>query len=507
MAKDGATGAPLAELVERAPALDRIVPTVARLACALRRSLGDATCDPASAERVGLSASVEADHEYAAARDAYQSGRYDEALSRAQKAIAIDPGFVLAHQARGMTLLDLARTDEGRQDLRFALAHKDAVAEREALELSASYHLVMDEFDQASEAYAELLTRWPADTYLRGNLAICYVQMGQVERGVEAARQAAEEHPQVRYAQWNVPLFALIAGRPDEAAAKIRSLFASFPHPAPEAYVTGVVVNVLIGHHDEALDLLAKLKTVSPSVAALLEADAAMFEGRWTDAVAGLEAGIAADERDKTTSYAETKWALLAEAMIRLGQMHRAREAAMRASKSEDIATLLSAARVLARTGKEDEAATLGRIIAAHPGVRTPLFARIVAASVLAARHATKEAIAAAMGEAGTGPGSWVAHADLGAAYFELGAFEDALRELEVAAGSRGAGAFAYYDDLPTLRYLPGVVYLVARSKDALGRPDAPEAYRAFLAMEPYAQGDPLVVDAERRLQRLTHRK
>ena len=75
VAKDGATGAPLAELTERATDLSRFVPAVARLACALRRLLGDVTCDAASAERVGLSPKIDAVHEYTLAWSAFASAR------------------------------------------------------------------------------------------------------------------------------------------------------------------------------------------------------------------------------------------------------------------------------------------------------------------------------------------------------------------------------------------------------------------------------------------------
>jgi hypothetical protein len=63
-----------------------------------------------------------------------------------------------------------------------------------------------------------------------------------------------------------------------------------------------------------------------------------------------------------------------------------------------------------------------------------------------------------------------------------------------------GLGTQAFLDDTLTLRYLPAVHYALGRAREGLGRADTKEAYATFLAMEPAAQNDPLVLDARRRL-------
>jgi len=500
VAKDGATGREVANLNLGASGLDRVVPTVAALACELRAKLGDAPCDPAGAERVGVSASIEADHRYMVGKNAHAAGRYEDAVASLERAIKVDPAFVVAHGVLAASLLNLSRPEESRKHMKLAFAHRDGLSEREARDLSATYHISMDEFDEARDDFLELLRRWPGDTHYRVNLAGCYARLGQLENALESGRLAAEEHHQLLQARANYLTLLLEAGLLDAADQETKAILAGFPRPVASTYACGAATSLLLGHRDAALDLLEKLRAMSPPAAALSDADMAMFEGRLQDAVATLEAGISADEEKKRVPDAEIKRVMLAEAWARLGDMTQARTAALGAAKSNDIVTLLRAGRILARAGAASDAATLERIIAANPGTRAPLFSRIVAADVRFAEHATPKEVAKALGEPGQGPGAWLAHADLGEAYFGLGSFEDAERELRQAVDSRGQGALAFYDGHPTLRYVPAARYWLARAKDALHRPDAQEAYQAFLAAEPAAQGDPLVADAKRRL-------
>jgi tetratricopeptide (TPR) repeat protein len=503
VAKEGATGRQIAEIEQRAETLADIVPAVARAACALRVKLGDAPCEAGTEERVGLSSSIEADHRFMVGRNALWAGKYDDSVNQFQKAIAIDPGFVMAHQQLAFTLMNLSRPEESRRFMKYALAHKDGLSEREALEVSATYHIAMDEYDQARDDYLNLLKGWPAESHFRSNLAICYVEMGQIEEALEEGRRIAEEHPQLLNARANVPSYLIVAGHLEEADRETKAVLASLSHLNALVYTDGIVSTLLLGKRDEALALLEPLKATSAPVALLTQADVAIFEGRLDDAVTTLKDGIAADEGRKRTPYAETTWATLAEALARRGDMTQAREAAAHAAKSNDVVTLFRAARVLARGGQASEARALERLILANSGVRAPLFARIVEADALLAEHAPKEAVVKAMGEPGRGAGSWIARFDLGQAYFELGDFEDAERELAEAVASEGAGAVAFFEDIPTLRYLPPARYLLARAKDALHRPDAKAAYEAFLAREPHAQRDPLAAEARKRLAAL----
>jgi serine/threonine protein kinase/tetratricopeptide (TPR) repeat protein len=500
VAKDGATGKEIASLSQEAAGMDDVVAAVAKLACQLRVKLSEPACDAGSEERVGVSSSIEADHRYMTGKTALAEGRNEDAVKQLRRATTVDPGFALAQASLGLALSNLARPAEAREHLKIALAHKDSLAEREDLDLEATFHFVSDEFDQARDFYERLLKKWPAETRGRNVLAGCLLQMGETERSVETLRLTVTEHPTLPNAHVNLAVALILSGRFAEARAETRAWLENNPRPPQAIYPVELVDALLLGDGDQAKDLLEKLRGMNPSLAATSEADWALFEGRLEDAVRVLKGAISSDERSEDRSDAELKWVMLSEAYARQGDGARAREAVAHAKGSDDLPTLLRAARVLARTGQLDEASTLERIIVASPGMNAPIFAHIVEVNVLSARHAKTEALAKAMGQPGLGPGAWLARADLGEAYFDAGAFEEAERELGAAMATRGAGSMVFVDEVPTLHYAAAVRYWLARAKDALHRSDAVSAYKEFLEMEPHAQGDPLVADAKKRM-------
>jgi hypothetical protein len=254
----------------------------------------------------------------------------------------------------------------------------------------------------------------------------------------------------------------------------------------------------MLGRESAATAMHTKLEKSDAAAAVTVLADFALYEGRLADAVTALKAGITADEAQKATAAAQSKWAMLAEAMLRQGNLAAAREAAGHAAESPEMIQQLRAARVLAATGKPDQAEALAKKIASRPGERAPLLARVATADAQVARRLASQS-ATTLGTIGTTAGAWLAHADLGIADFAAGAYEDAERELGLCVQLRGVGAATFYDDTTTLRYLPAAYYWLARAKDALHHSDTAAAYAAFLALEPAAQNDPLVRDAQER--------
>ncbi len=498
-AVDGASNTRLLASTLHADGPASLAPTVARLACALRARVHDAPCDDASRDVTGLSPNIEADHEYTIGRGLGNSGKIAEGVAALERAIAIDPDFAMAHSILGSNLWNGGRTAEGQAQLQLGLAGSKELSDRQRLAMSAVNHLLMDEFDLAAASYEELLTRWPGDTRYRGNLAEVYLLSGDLASAVKAGQQAAADNARSAILRSNLPTILAIAGDLDGSARESRTCLAEFPHPPSFAYSTAAVVALLQGHPADAADLYHRLETVDASSAATSKADFAIFEGRFAEAIALLRTAIAEDGAKNATADAQAKWAMIAEALQEQGDVRAAHEATGHAKDSHDLVTLFRVARVLALLGQEGEASLIERTIKTRPGQRAPLFLRVLATDAAAAHHATPAALDALATNA-QGSGSWLAHADLGAAYLETGALERAVRELEICASTLGRGGMAFYDDTATLRYLRPARYALARAKDALHRPDAAAEYERFLAMTPGPSDDPRVADVRRRL-------
>jgi serine/threonine-protein kinase len=504
-ATDGTSRAVVLDRTVHAASADRVGPAVAGMSCDLRAALHDAPCDELSRVHTGMSDTIEADHEFVLGRGALQSGRFADAAPHLQRAAEIDTDFTKARVSLGLALWNSGRISEGQLQLDRAMARRDMLSERDAAQLDASYHLLRNEFAQAIADYERILARWPADTRFRTNLAAAYYERGEQSRALETGLLAKREHPRLVVTRANVVCYYLATGDLAQTVTEARDVLDAFPHPPPLTYALSAGAAAMLGRRTDAVALQTSLEKVDPDAAVTVLADFALFEGRFADAVATLKAGIASDEARKATDTVQSKWAMLAEALLRQGNVVGARDAAAHAEESPEMIDQLRAARVYAAVGKPDLADALAKKIASRPGERAPLFSRLAAAAALLGRHKASQ-FASTLGTIGTTSGSWLARADLGAAYFAAGAYEDAERELGLCVQLRGVGALTFYDDTATLRYLPAAYYWLARAKDALHRPDAAAAYAAFLALEPEAQDDPLVRDARQRSGRLGHR-
>ncbi len=498
LAVDARSGAPIAALSEAAPGSTSVAPAVTRLARGLRASLGDRAPEPEPPTCV--STSLEADHEYLMALGGAASGRGQDALAHEQRAIAIDPGFAQAHEDEALLLSSLDRDTEAQDHWEAAAAHVGDLSERTRLALMARRALMTDEPEQAIAALETRAAKWPADTTYLGNLSIAYDEKGDLARAVELARRAATEHPTNGAAASNIVEFEIEAGDFEAVLKDAHSVLARFPRDETSAEYAAVA-EALLGRRSEAEQAMGQLSAIDASRAATFGADFDLFEGRLEDARAALLAGIAADEARPAGEAAARKWVILAELRATVRDAPGARDAARHAATSSDATTLYRAARVLLDEGQDAEATRLAARFTQHRGTRVRMLGRLLDAEQLRAHGRTRESIDA-FRAVNTSRFRWLVCAGLGEAELDLGAFADAERDLEECWAHRGALLTAFNDNTTALSLLPRVRYLLARAKDGLERPDAADAYRAFLAMEPHAQGEPLERDARQRLGR-----
>jgi serine/threonine-protein kinase len=500
-ALDAATNAEVVVESLEAETLERVVPTVARFATILRSALGDPP-PPEDLEKTGMSASIEADHEFAMGRGELASGRFAVAVSHLERAIAIDPRFAVAQAALGLALVNEGHVAEGEPHLEASVSQKETLSRREQLLHEALYHLARKELDATIAAYEELLAGWPAESLYIGNLATARFAKGDFARALELERKAVLDRPSSVAIRANLSGIELALGDFQAALDDARTALTVSAHPAPQTYAWGALAAGMLGRRAEAVDFHTRLRAADANTATVVEADFAAFEGRLDDAAAALEAGIAADTARKATEEAAAKSAVLGEVRLRQGRTDAARKAATRALAATETVTLYRAARVLGGSGQAARMATMAESLSERPGDQARLTSLLLRAAALRAKG--DRAKAADLLRAGGSPkDAWIVHADLGATYADLGAWADAERELTICVSRRGEALNAFLDDSVTGRYLPPVLYQLARAKEALERPDAAAAYQTFLAMEPSSQGDPLVRDAERRARGL----
>jgi hypothetical protein len=75
------------------------------------------------------------------------------------------------------------------------------------------------------------------------------------------------------------------------------------------------------------------------------------------------------------------------------------------------------------------------------------------------------------------------------------------MDDLGLCVKRLGEATDVFFDDTPTLRYLPSAYYWLARAQQAVHVADAKKNYEQFLALTAEADPpDPLAADARRRM-------
>jgi serine/threonine protein kinase/tetratricopeptide (TPR) repeat protein len=455
-----------AKVARVADAIERVVPTVGRLASELRAAFKDPPpADPTEREKVGLSSSLEADHEYVLGRGAFSSGKFEDGIPHLERAVAIDPEFPTAEITLGVALDNVGRRAEAQAHLKRAFPLRFHLSEREQLTFSSHYDNVMDEPDQSYKAYEELFSKWPGDTRLLVNMAAVSLKKGDVARALTIGIQAAKEHPRSVIARTNVPAYYVAAGRFDEAITSFAALLPDFAHIPRGAYAFDAVANVLTGHRDAAVSVYKKLHDVDASFAVETDADFALYEGRLEGAASALQKGIAADVAAKETAAAQAKWAMLAELRLALSDPRGAQAAAGEAAASYDTVHLYRAARIYVVTGQDKQAAAASARLESLPGMHPRFYTKLLEAETLLARGKRREALSV-LDNIGPFGQSWLVLAQRGETLLDEGDFEGAARAFEECLARKGEGSTAFLDDTTTLRYLPAVTSGLALARD-----------------------------------------
>jgi len=233
-------------------------------------------------------------------------------------------------------------------------------------------------------------------------------------------------------------------------------------------------------------------------------ADLAMYEGRYSDAIAALPAGIAEDTTGADGAGAAAKYIALAEAQLAQGARDRAvaaAEQALRASTTETVR--LSAARLLVGARREMQAQELATELSKQTQGYSRAYADIVRADIALARGAPADAVDA-LRNAQKAADLWLVHFLLGRAYVEAGRFPEAIAEFDACVRRRGEAAAIFLDDVPSVRYLATMPYWHGRAQEGLGlSAQAATNYKQFLAIREAAKDDALVKDARTRVAKL----
>ncbi len=502
-AYDPVVGKELTKEEETVPDKSEVLKGVNQLAASLRKDLGDRSI--ASTEAVAAetytAASIDAAHEYALGQQAKQAGNYDEAIHHYQEAIRLDPQMGRAYAGLAVVYSNQGDRHKAEESYKLAMERLDRMSEREKFRTRGGYYLVTRNAEKALDEMEALVRQYPADSAGVANLALAYFYRREMQHALEYGRKSVEISPKNVEQRNNLGLYAMYAGEFDRAIdeqAEVLKLNPSFAL----AYVGTALPQLAKGEPEKALATYAKLAALGDkqaSTAALGEADALLYQGKYKDAIALLQEKIKADQAKGYNAGAARKLLALADAYLATGRLNEAVAAADAALKANDEdAVEIAAGRVFAAAGQAPRASALADKLAARIDSDPQAYARLIRADIELARHKYSDAIRLLM-ESKQLSDTWLVHYELGQAYLGASAFTEANSEFEACLRRKGEATAMFLDESPTLRKLPAVYYYLGRSQDALHSPGAAGSFATYAAIMKNADPNPLLEDARKR--------
>jgi len=130
--------------------------------------------------------SVEAYRYYAEGINLHERYKEEEAIPLFERAVALDPGFAMAHAKLSVIHSNLGHDRESERYGRRALEHVDRLSARERYYIEGHYYSLRQEtIGQAIDAYRKAVELYPDHASSRNNLALRYAMLERYDEAIE----------------------------------------------------------------------------------------------------------------------------------------------------------------------------------------------------------------------------------------------------------------------------------------------------------------------------------
>ena len=499
-ATQAVTGDVVSETNDRAARKDQVLGVAATLATSVREALGDEVSESAQrfAKETLSATSLDVVHEYAGGIEALSRSRFDEALGKFSKAVALDPKFGLAYAGMAITARNLDKQQDAERHAQEAIKYLDSMTERERYRTRGIFYFVTGDYQQCVKEYGDLVARYAADAAARNNLALCSTFLRDMPRALDEMRQVVKILPNRALYRENFALYASYSGAFAAGEEEARAMTA----PGVFGLLSLAFAQVGQGQIPAAratYESIGKIDAQGASYMASGTADLALYEGRFAEAERLFSQGAAADLAAKEPDRAAAKLAAAGYAALSHGRNASAVAAADKALAQSQAAKIrFLAARVYAEAGATDKARALAAKLSSELQAEPQAYGKIVEGNIALQSGDARQAIKV-LGEANGLLDTWIGHFDLGRAYLAAGAALQADSEFDRCLKRRGEALALFLDEEPTVGLLPIVYYYQGRVREALKNAGFAESYRTYLAIRGKSTDDPLLADVRRR--------
>jgi len=118
-----------------------------------------------------------------------ESGDYPNSISMMETAIAFDPEFAMAYRAQAVSYSNLGYESEARDRLKKAFDLKDRMSSREQYYIQGQFYSQSEtSFDEAIQAYIQLLKIYPEDKIGNSHLGKIYIALEEWDKAIDHLR-------------------------------------------------------------------------------------------------------------------------------------------------------------------------------------------------------------------------------------------------------------------------------------------------------------------------------
>ncbi len=482
-----------------------ILKSLPELAAPIRKGLGDST--PTSVQFAEVSggfkaASLEAVHQASIGVDEQFAGKFQEAFDSFQKAAALDPKLTWAYTGMAAMAQNMGKPEDAVKYMQQAMQYVDNMTEREQFRDRGLYYRVTGDWQNCVQEYTRLVTRYPADRVGQNNLSICYTQLRNAPKAVEAAKHAVGIVPKGVGPRLNLAFISAFAGDFAGSEREARTALSINPKAA-QGYLVLAEAQLGQGQVENASQSYHQLESFGPdaaSTAAAGLADLAAYQDKHADAVSLLKQSAAADLAAKNNDSAARKYVMLANIEESQGSHAAAVADTDKAVTLSQIAPIeFLAASTYVDAGELGKAQKLETSLSAALPSESQAYGKIIAGLIAAKKKDTNEAIRQIMA-ANDLLDTWIGRFELGRTYLDAGAFTQADAEFDRCLKRRGEAIELFDDNVPTYEYFPPVYYYEGRAREGMKSAGFAEFYRSYLGIRGQSSDDPLAIDIRRRL-------
>jgi tetratricopeptide (TPR) repeat protein len=189
-------------------------------------------------------------------------GRVDEATAKLSEASAKFPTSAELHRARGDVALQTGRYDEAKSELEAALAIHEDLGTRFKLAVTLRRMRSFDEASKTFDGVAAVDKEYPGLSLERGLL---FEQTGQSDRALEMYNEALRKAPSDVDLMLRVGSTQVMAGQSSQAEAILREVIKQRPKSAEANHFLGRALLVKGTNLSEAMRFLEQATTIDPN--------------------------------------------------------------------------------------------------------------------------------------------------------------------------------------------------------------------------------------------------